>query len=277
MEKRILFLDLDGTLLDDEKHISPGNRAALERALRAGHRVVITTGRALSSAKTQAGQLGLDGPGCYIIAFNGAVIYDCGAERVIDSLPLDMDAFFAVVDECNRRGVFVQTYEGEDVAVEPQNDNDTVRRYCSISRMRYRVVADLCRDLREAPPKALIADFDRRAPLEEMQQWIRDNLSDKIDCFFSSPYYLEVVRKGLNKGQAVIELCRRLDVPISNAIAVGDEANDLSMIRSAGIGVAMANGIDPVKQAADYVTERDNNHDGVAEVVERFCFGTEAQ
>ena len=275
MEKRILFLDLDGTLLDDEKNISPGNRAALERALRAGHRVVIATGRALSSARIQAELLGLTGPGCFVAAYNGAVVYDWGREEIVLSQPLDMEAFSVLVEEADRRGIFLQTYDGDDVVVEPRNDNETVRRYCSLSRMHHRVVSDLRRDLREAPPKALIADFDQREPLEEMQKWIRDNLYGQMDCFFSSPYYLEVVRKGLNKGQAVIEMCRRLDVPISNAIAVGDEANDLSMIRSAGIGVAMANGIDEVKAAADYVTQRDNNHDGVAEVVERFCFGTE--
>ena len=271
---KLLFLDLDGTLLDDGKEISPGNRRALERALSAGHGVVITTGRALSSARIQARRLGLDKPGCFVIAFNGAAIYDCGAEQVIYALPLDMDAFSAVVDECNRRGVFLQTYEGEDVVVEPQNDNDVVRRYCAISRMHgHRVVGDLRRDLHEPPFKALMIDYEVRRPLEEMEMWIRDNLSGRIDCFFSNSSYLEVVHAGLNKGRAVVELCGRLNVPVSNAIAVGDEANDLSMIQAAGIGVAMANGTDGVKAAADYVTERDNNHDGVAEVMERFCFG----
>ena len=74
----------------------------------------------------------------------------------------------------------------------------------------------------------------------------------------------------MNKGNAVCRLCDIMGVDIANAVAVGDASNDLSMIRAAGIGVAMANGMDIVKEAADYITQRDNNHDGVAEVVEKF-------
>ena len=92
----------------------------------------------------------------------------------------------------------------------------------------------------------------------------------KVDTFFSNPTYLEVVPKGMNKGEAVKMLCRMLNVPIENAVSVGDAANDLSMIQMAGTSVAMANGTDEVKAVADYITQRDNNHDGIAEVVEKF-------
>ena len=270
---RLLFLDLDGTLLDDGKEISPGNRRALERALRAGHRVVITTGRALSSAKIQAQRLGLDRSGCYLITFNGAVVYDCGTESVLSRTFLDPEALYAVFDEANRRGVCIVTYSIDEIIVESRNDGETAQRYCAPLGMDYRVADDIRTELTAPSPKALIVDFDDHSRLEGMRDWIETHLSGRADCFFSNRSYLEVVPAGMNKGQAVIEMCRRLNVPISNAIAVGDEANDLSMIQAAGIGVAMANGTQAVKAAADYVTERDNNHDGVAEVVERFCFG----
>lgn len=275
MEKRILFLDLDGTLLDDGKHITPGNRLALERALSAGHRVVITTGRPLKSAKAQAQRLGLTVPGCYLIAYNGAVVYDCHRESVLYQLTLDFDALYAIFDEAERRGLFILTYDGDEVVVEPRCDGETVRRYCAPVGMSYRVISDVRQDLTQPPPKTLLIDFDDRRPVEEMQQWIGSTLSDRVDCFFSNPWYLEVVHAGMNKGKAVLEMCRRLGVPVSCAVAVGDEQNDISMIRAAGVGVAMANGTEAVKATADYVTAHDNNHDGVAEVVERFCFGTE--
>ena len=79
-----------------------------------------------------------------------------------------------------------------------------------------------------------------------------------------------MVTAGVNKGWAVEELCRRLGIPITDAVAAGDEANDISMLRAAGVGAAMCNGIPAAKEAADYVTQRDNNHDGIAEVIERF-------
>lgn len=271
MKSHILFLDLDGTLLNDRKEITPGNRLALEGALARGHRVVITTGRPLKSARIQAQRLGLTGRGCYLIACNGAIVYDCWAERELFHLPLDLEALWAVFDEANRRGVCILTYDREDVLVEARNDNENVRRYCAPIQMDYRVIGDVRRDLPEPPVKALLLDFHDRGPVEGMERWIRDNLRGKADCFFSSQYYLEVVPVGMSKGRAVEEMCRWLGVPVANAIAVGDAANDLSMIQAAGIGVAMANGMPAVRAAADYVTQRDNNHDGIAEVVERFC------
>lgn len=270
MDKRILFLDLDGTLLNDRKEITTGNRAALEAALSRGHRVVITTGRPLTSAIIQAQRLGLDGPGCYLIAFNGSVVYDCGAGETIYSHPLTVEQVCKVYDEANRRGVHIQTYDDVDVLVEARNDNENVRRYCSLINMEYRVIQDVHTDLVQPPVKALLIDFHDRKPVEEMEDWIRTHLAGEVDCYFSSQYYLEVVPVGMNKGAAVTAMCQRLGIPLECSIAVGDAENDLSMIQTAGLGVAMANGIPEAKACADYVTQRDNNHDGIAEVVERF-------
>ena len=101
--------------------------------------------------------------------------------------------------------------------------------------------------------------------------WIRENMPE-MDCFFSCEQFLEVVPKGMNKGEAVKMLCKLLDVEIENAVACGDAANDLAMLKAAGIGVAMINGSDEVKAVADYITTRDNNHDGVAEAADKFFY-----
>lgn len=270
MKKRILFLDLDGTLLNDEKQITPGNRAALEGALERGHDMVITTGRPLKSAMNQAHVLGMDRPGCYLIAYNGAVIYDWAQNKQIFTRSLSFDAVHRVFDKANAMGLHIQTYDTWDVLVEQRCDDAAVRRYCGLIRMDFRVIADVRKDLTEEPVKCLIIDYDRQTDLLKIQDWITENMTEEVDCFFSCDQYLEVVPKGMNKGEAVKMLCADLGVEIENAVAAGDAANDLSMIEAAGIGVAMANGTDQVKAAADYVTTHDNNHDGIAEVVERF-------
>lgn len=269
MEKRLLFLDLDGTLLNDRKEITPGNRRALEQALQRGHGVIITTGRPLKSAMELAHRLGLDTPGCYLVAYNGAAVYDWGKQSQIYSRTLGYDTVNRVFDHINPTGIHVQTYDSRSVLVEKRCDNGTVRRYCGLG-IGFRVIEDVHTDLTEEPVKILVIDFHNRQALEQIQSWLRAEMDDVVDCFFSCSEYLEVVPKGINKGEAVRMLCRILDVPVRNAVAVGDEANDLTMIRTAGIGVAMANGIEAVKAAADYITERDNNHDGIAEVVEQF-------
>ena len=269
MEKHLLFLDLDGTLLNDAKQITPGNRAALDAALRRGHGVIITTGRPLKSAMAHAHKLELDKPGCYLVAYNGAVIYDWAKQEQLYCRSLPYDTVYRVFDYVNATGVHVQTYDTWDVLVERRCDNASVRRYCD-GTIGFRVIEDVRTDLTEEPVKILIIDFDNKPALEAIQSWVLDNLSQEVECFFSSGAYLEVVPKNIRKGEAVKMLCGILGVPVKNSVAVGDEANDLSMIVEAGTGVAMCNGIEPVRAAADYITRNDNNHDGVAEVVEKF-------
>ena len=272
MEKRMLFMDLDGTLLDDHEQITPGNRQALERALEWGHGVIITTGRPLKSALIQAQKLGLDKPGCYTIAYNGAVIYDWEKQAQIFGRTLDIPTVLDIFDYVNPQGMHLQTYDTWDVLVEPKGDDAIVRKYCNRILMDFRVIQDVHTDLVEEPVKVLIIETEDREKILQLQANLEDRFAGKVDTFFSNPTYLEVVPKGMNKGEAVKMLCRMLNVPIENAVSVGDAANDLSMIQAAGIGVAMANGTDEVKAVANYITICDNNHDGIAEVVERFFF-----
>lgn len=270
MKKRLLFMDLDGTLLNDEKQITDGNRAALNRLLERGHGAIITTGRPLKSAMDQARKLGMDRPGCYLIAYNGAVIYDWAQQKQIFARSLSYSAVNRVVDLANEWGEHVQTYDTRNVLVEKRCDDEAVCRYCQMIGMEFRVIEDVHTDLREEPVKCLVINYADKSGLLKIQSWIHENMAQEVDCFFSCDQYLEVVPKGMSKGEAVKMLSAMMDVEIADAVAVGDAANDLSMIEAAGIGVAMANGTEEVKAAADYITTYDNNHDGIAEVVERF-------
>lgn len=276
MKKRMLFLDLDGTLLNDAKQITPGNQKALDEALERGHGVIITTGRPLKSAMDQARKLNLDRPGCFFIAYNGAVIYDWAEQKQIFSRTLPLSTVVRVFDKANAMGLHIQTYDTWDVLVEPRCDDAAVRRYGSLIGMNFRVIADVRQDLKEEPVKCLAINYEEQTDLLKIQSWIRENMEQEVDCFFSCNQYLEVVPKGMSKGEAVKMLCRMMDVDIEDAVAVGDAANDLSMIEAAGIGVAMANATPDVKKIADYITQRDNNHDGIMEVVARF-FGEPVQ
>ena len=271
MEKRLLFLDLDGTLLNDAKEITPGNREALERTLKRGHGVIITTGRPLKSALAQAVRLGLDKTGCYVVAYNGAIVYDWSKQDKVFSCTLEIPAVIRLFEKANELGEHIQTYDSFDVLVEERGDDEAVRRYCQMVSMTYRVIEDVHTDLRERPVKCLVINYEKKEGLLKMQQWIRENMAE-MDCFFSCEQFLEVVPKGMNKGEAVKMLCQRLGVSIENAVAAGDAANDLAMLKAAGIGAAMINGTDEVKAVADYITTRDNNHDGVAEIADRFFY-----
>ena len=272
MRKRLLFLDLDGTLLNDAKQITPLNREALNTALQRGHAVIIATGRPLKSTMEQARKLGLDRPGCYSISYNGALIYDWGQNTQVYKRTLPIPAVLRLFAQAKKMGVHLQTYDTWDVLVEPDCDDEEVHRYCQVIRMDYRVVEDMTTALTEEPVKCLAINYNEKSGLLAFCAWIKENLSEEVDCFFSCDQYLEIVPKGMNKGDAVIRLCDMLQVDVADSVAAGDAANDLAMIRAAGIGVAMCNGMDEVKAAAQYITKNDNNHDGIAEVVEQFFY-----
>lgn len=265
-----MFLDLDGTLLNDRKEITAGNRGAIDEALRHGHRVVVASGRPLKSSLAQARKLGLAGDGCYVIAYNGAVIYDCSAGEPVFRRTLEMDDLYRVFDEARKRNCYVQTYDREDVVFEEGGNAVNAQRYCEMVGLDYRTIRDVRLDVKEAPVKALLIDYENPALLAEMSRWIREHLAGRVDCFPSSRFFLEVVAAGMNKGAAVTALCGLLGVPVENSVAAGDQANDIAMLRAAGVGAAMANGTPEVRAAADYVTRMDNNHDGIEEVIRKF-------
>lgn len=269
MEIKALFTDLDGTLLDDGKEITAGNREAIDMALAQGHKVIITTGRPLISAVAQAEKLGLTADGCYVIAFNGGVIYDMGKHQVVYRETMPIEQVYALFDEANRRKLHIQTYEDDAVLVEPRCDGEEIRLYTGILKMNFRVIPEI-RTLKAEPPKCLLIGLHEVEPVRDFEKWVQEYGEGTLDAFFSNDTYLEVVPKGMNKGTAVHRLAEVLGIPMENTIAVGDAPNDLTMISEAGLGVCMVNGYQSVKDTADYITELDNNHDGVAEVIRKF-------
>lgn len=269
MKKKILFLDLDGTLLNDDREISAGNRAALYAALEQGHRVVINTGRPLESAMQQNKKLGLTKEGCYLISFNGGLIYDPYREEIIHRQCLTVPTALKMIRLFDRYDLHIQTYDASRVLVEPKWEDESLKRYCAKVNMEYRVIPDFTDGLTEPPAKVLAISYTDRASLEQVEAEITAHYPD-VDCFFSCKEYLEVVPKGVHKGNALIHMCNLLGFDVADSIAAGDAENDISMLQAAGIGCCMANGVDAVKQIANYITEHDNNHDGIAEIVQKF-------
>lgn len=269
MSTKILFLDLDGTLLNDQKEITDPDRTALYDALAMGHRVVINTGRPLSGAIAQNKSLGLTKDGCYIVAFNGGMVYDPHREQVLFRQCIPMDTALKIIRLVDSFGLHVQAYDDENVLVEPHNDDDAILKYCQRVKVTYRVVEDFSAVLQDGTAKILAISHTDRPALEQLQTAIRETCPE-VDCFFSCREFLEIVPKNVHKGNALRSLCHRLGFAEADSVAAGDEANDIAMLEAAGIGCAMANAVDSVKEIADYITQRDNNHGGVAEIVEKF-------
>ena len=130
-DRKILFVDLDGTLLTDSKEITQENLAAIRKATEQGHAVVVTTGRPLYSTERLLGKLGLTSPGCYAITSNGAMIYDSGEKKVLFQTGVSRDCLREAFDEAFKAGIHPQTYSdcllytsGGDPGYLPENHSD---------------------------------------------------------------------------------------------------------------------------------------------------------
>lgn len=267
-ETKILFTDLDGTLLNDQKQISEGNLSAIRQALDHGHKVVISTGRALSSAKKQAETLGLTMPGCYIIAFNGACIYDSYEKKVIFAKTIPADYVCHLFEEACKAGIHIQTYNDTQVLTEQENED--LFQYCRNTGMDYHVVSSIHEELQHDPYKVLVVDYQHHEPLVHFQESIREWAKGKIDYYFSCDSLLEIIAPGISKGNAIRTLCEKLQIPLEHTISAGDADNDISMLQTTPVSVVMKNADPHMHAYATYITEHDNNHDGVAEAIYKF-------
>lgn len=268
MNKKILFTDLDGTLLNDEKKITPGNRAAIDEALEKGHSIVIATGRALSSALIQAKQLGLIKKGCYVIAYNGSQIYDTYHKKTIYSRTLSRELAALLFAEADKRNLYIQTYN--DTHILTEHDSPELQLYAKTILMPYRIVEHIRDALIEEPYKFIAIDLKDHQKLLDFQAEVLPKYAETLDSFFSNDAYLEIVPSGISKGFAVQWMCDFLGIPLENSVAAGDAQNDITMIEAAHVGAVMCNAFPGIAEHGNYVTQADNNHDGIAEIIHRF-------
>lgn len=268
MRSKILFSDLDATLLSDDRSISEKNREAIQKMLKQGHYFVVATGRPVESGRKVVKELGLTMPGCYMIAFNGAVIYDCSADRILFRKSVPIEVVQEIFEEAKKAGIYVQTYNNVDVVTKKRTKE--LEYYIDRTHMTYKLSENIIDALKGEPQKVMLIRLQKDGKLKKFQEQNRQWEKGRCHSFFSCKEYLEYVPENVDKGTGIEYLTKLLDLPEISTIAVGDEQNDIPMIQKAHIGVAVKNAIEDAKAAADYVTENDNNHDALAEVIERF-------
>ena len=267
-DKKIIYLDLDDTLLTSDKVISPGNAKALEEVLDAGHYVAITTGRPIEGGKIITKNLGLNREGCYMLSFHGSVLYDCYRDEILMSNGMDSEDVIALLKELDAHGIYAQTFN--EKVILSMRESEELIRYNAVTNEPYEIIHNYDELHGQILPKVIAIDFENHEKLAAFQREFAPREAGHYNSFFSCMEYLEYCKEGSNKGSGLRYLANYLSVPIENTVAVGDERNDIPMIEAAGVGVAMCNGRIEAKNVADYVTEHDNDHDGVAEAIYKF-------
>ena len=266
MSYEIIVLDLDGTLTNKDKIITPRTKDALMKMQQMGKRVVLASGRPTKGVRHLADELELGSYGGYVLSYNGGMIIDWSTGETVFSRLLPVESNGKIIGLAEEHQVDILTYEGEDIITETPED-PYAQLESRVNSMEIRRIEGL-RDYVNFPvPKYLmLEDGDYLATVEPK---VKAAMGKNFSVYRSDPFFLEVLPKGIDKAQSLERLLEVLGLTREQMIACGDGYNDLTMIRYAGLGVAMENAVLPVRNAADYITAS-NNDDGVGLVVEKF-------
>jgi len=274
----IVALDLDGTLLDSQKRLSPANRAALERAAADGVQIVPTTGRFFGMMPAVVRDLPFVR---YAITVNGAEVYDRVEDKVIarEEIPrlkaveiMELLDGYDVIYDCYRNGWGWMTSALQAKAEPYATDEHYLR---AILDFRH-TVPELKAHLRETADEGDVQKVmlfarreggDAKGLLAEIMREVNARFPD-IRVTASTWNNLELNIDSAHKGRAMERLAQHLGLTLANCMAFGDGMNDLTMVEAAGVGVAMANAVDAVKRVAKVVT-LSNDEDGVANILSK--------
>lgn len=265
---KILFTDLDGTLLNNQSRVSEYTKKVLADMVAAGHKLVLSSGRPLDSIKGVAKADGLTYPGVYIVANNGSTVYECDTDQIIMEKTVSFDMVDKIWKLCKNRGIHIQTYTSDSVV--SCADDEEIKVYTSKIFLPVICTDNPLDILSKEPYKLLAIELSDKSILDKLQEDIIEAYGDTLNAIFSEPKYLEIFNKTAGKGDALIWLCNHLNIPVKNSYAAGDQMNDLSMVQASGNGIAMCNGAEELKKSASIISTETNDEDGLAHVIEKY-------
>ncbi len=266
MAYEILILDIDGTLTNSKKEVSPKTLDAVIRAQEEGIKVVIASGRPTAGINKIAKTIKLDEYGGYVLSYNGAKITNFQTGEVVYNETLPEEMIPSIYEEAIDSHVGIITYEGND-AIAGNGIDKYNELEARINGIGLREVKDFPDYITFPINKCLLTGEPEH--MAEVEQKMKERFGNFLNIFRSEPFFVEVMPQNIDKAYSLGKLLKHLDLERSQMIACGDGFNDLSMIKYAGLGVAMANAQEVVKQAADYIT-LSNDEDGVAKVIDKF-------
>ena len=261
MTNKIFFTDLDGTLLNDQKTISPALKTALLKLLGKNHKLVLSSGRPYKSIAAVKEQLGLPDENVYISAYNGSFVIECATKKVLVEKRVSIDDILHISAVATNLGLHCHTYT--DTHIIAKSQTPVLDFYTKTITLPVLIAPDWNKELKKAPFKALAVNLHSHEKLVALIQALKPWSDQKIMTVFSNPYYLEFLSFDSGKGAALTSICNYLQIPVENCLAAGDAENDLTMIEAAGTGIAMRNADPQLKEAADFVTYASNNEDGI--------------
>lgn len=267
---QLIAIDLDGTLLNSQHQMTERTEKALRAAVEKGIHVVLATGKTRNAAQKIIAQLGLTSPGIFL---QGLAVYN-GDGGIKHQTHLNPAIARQVITFAEDRGFTVLAYSGTSVYARKRNqDIDVILSY---DEREPEYVGALQNIVNTTPINKLLAmDMKDRKRVAALRWQLKMQLDRAADLTQAAiPEMLEIIPPGTSKGAALKVLLKDLQIPAENVLALGDGENDIEMLQLAGIGVAMGNAQQRIKDMADYVAAT-NDADGAAEAIEKYALKTE--
>ena len=266
MKYKLLVLDVDGTLLNDEREISKRTLAALLKVQQMGVRIVLASGRSTYGLMPLAKVLELGNYGGFVLSYNGCQIIKAQNGEILFERRINPEMLPYLEKKARKNGFAIFTYHDDNIITDSP-DNEHIKHEAQLNNLRIIREEEFSTAIDFAPCKCMLVSDKEEALVGLEQHWKR-RLAGTLDTFRSEPYFLEVVPCGVDKANTLGVLLEHLGVKREEVIAIGDGVCDVTMLQLAGMGVAMGHSQDSVKVCADYVTTS-NAEDGVALAVEK--------
>ena len=263
---KMVVTDIDGTIYTPEKGISPAVKACVQKLTNNGIYVAIATGRSFSSTKSIADELGIQ---CPLICYQGGLINSYEGE-ILDVKYLNEDIAREIVKELRSRNIHMNVYIDDVLFVE--NDNDYIKAYVGDKGIDYFKVDSFDELDFTKLNKILAIDHDTKL-IENLIKELQTKYP-QIYVVKSTNIFCEIANKEATKGNAIKFLANKLGFTEKEVLAIGDQNNDIEMVKTAGVGVAMGNGTSEIKAIADYITEH-VNQDGFVKAIDKFVWEKE--
>lgn len=262
---KLIALDMDGTLLNDEKKITEKTKKTISEARKNGKYVVLCSGRPIEGIDRYLDELNMNTEDDYVISFNGSLVQHAANKKVIGKKTLKGEDLKYLFNISRELGVNIHGFSKEGCItpkISKYTELEGKINGITVKEFDYTKIED-----KEDISKVMM--IDEPEILQKAIDNLPKDLYEKYTVVRSAPYFLEFLNKDANKGTGVGMLAEHLGIKKEEVICVGDAGNDLHMIEYAGLGVAMKNATDDVKEKASYIT-KSNNEDGVAHVIETF-------
>lgn len=263
MSIKLVAVDIDGTLITDDRQVTPEVFSAIQDAKSQGVKVVIATGRPIAGVKQLLQDLNLNEPGDFVITFNGGLVQDTATEKEIISETMSYNDYMDIELLSRKLGVHMHAITKDGIYTANRNIGKYTVHEATLVGMPI-----FYRTPEEMADKAIVKMMfiDEPEILDAAIKQLPKAFYEKYNVVKSAPFYLEILNKTVSKGEAIKHLADTLNLTIEETMAIGDEENDRAMLEVVGTPVVMENGNPEIKKLAKHIT-KSNNDSGVAHAI----------